>query len=120
MVGTNFRYAKYRLDFDATDTTGLSRIHGLRARLSLETGEEYAIVDVFAADSGGTTVTFTTEFIDLQDLQVTAIGSAELKAVANFVDAPNPTDFKVLLFDASGTRIDGTVSYRAKGSRIPD
>lgn len=119
MVGTNFRYVKYRLDFDATDTTGLSRIHGIRARLSLETGEEYQVIDVFAADSGGTTVTFGLAFIDIQDIQVTAIGTTELKAVANFVDAPNPTDFKVLLFDSSGTRVDGTVSYRAKGSVQP-
>lgn len=120
MLGVNFRYAKYRLDFDATTTAGFSRIYDIRARLSLETGEEYQIVDVFAADSGGTLVTFGLDFIDLQDLQVTAIGSAELKAVANYVDAPNPTDFKILLFDASGTRIDGTVSYRAKGSVQPD
>lgn len=119
MLGENFRYAKYRLDFDASDTTGLSRIYNVRARLSLEIDEEYQIVDVFAADSGGTLVTFDLSFIDIQDLQVTAIGSVELKAVANFVDAPNPTDFKVLLFDSSGTRVDGTVSYRAKGSVQP-
>lgn len=119
MVGSNFRYAKYRLDFDATTTAGLSRIYDIRARLSLEIDEEYQIVDVFAADSGGTLVTFGLPFIDLQDLQVTAIGSAELKAVANFVDAPNPTDFKILLFDAGGTRVDGTVSYRAKGTVEP-
>lgn len=119
MVGLSFRYAKYRLDFDATTTAGLSRIYDIRARLSLEIDEEYQIVDVFAADSGGTLVSFGLPFIDLQDLQVTAIGSAELKAVANFVDAPNPTDFKILLFDAGGTRVDGTVSYRAKGTVEP-
>jgi hypothetical protein len=35
--------------------------------------------------------------------------------VIDFADVPNPTGFKVFLFDGSGNRVSGDVSWSAKG-----
>jgi len=69
-----------------------------------------------ASDSGGTTVNFNVNFVDVESITVTPSGTAPRTAIYDFVDAPNPTSFKVLLFDASGTRQSGGFSWQARGS----
>lgn len=64
---------------------------------------------------GGTVVAFGTTFIDVQAISVTPLTTSAIIAVYDFVDVPNPTSFKVLLFDTSGTRVGGTFSWSARG-----
>lgn len=66
-------------------------------------------------DGTGTPALFSTSFVDVQSITLSPGGTSASIAVYNFVDAPNPTGFKVLLFNTAGTRIAGTVGWSAKG-----
>lgn len=66
-------------------------------------------------DSDGTPTLFATSFIDVTSLMVSAQGTTPLTALYNFVDTPNPTMFKALLFNSAGVRQSGTISWSAKG-----
>ena len=69
-----------------------------------------------AGDVGGTTVNFTVPFIDVESISVTPSGTTPRIAIYDFVDAPNPTSFKVLLFDTAGNRVTGPFSWSARGT----
>lgn len=66
-------------------------------------------------DPNGTPAAFNVSFVDVQSITVTPGGTSASIAVYNFVDAPNPTGFKILQFNTSGTRIAGTVGWSVKG-----
>lgn len=123
---TNFRYVKYRIEFTGADDKSLLRIFNPNARLSLKIDEEYSQVTANSADvSGtpslnGTLVTFTKEFLDVRDIQASAQGVNAYFPVVNFDDVPNPTGFRILLFDKDGTRVTGVVSYRVIGAVNPE
>ena len=65
--------------------------------------------------AGGTVVSFGIAFVDVEAISVTPSGTSAQIAIYNFVDAPNPTTFKVLLFDTAGSRVAGAFSWSARG-----
>lgn len=65
--------------------------------------------------SGGTVVSFAVPFVDVESISVTPSGTAARIAIYDFQDVPNPTTFKVLLFDTAGTRVTGGFSWSARG-----
>ena len=75
----------------------------------------FGTVSAVSGDSGGTTVTFAVAFIDVVAITLTPLGTTARYAIYDFTDAPNPTTFKVLLFDSAGARATGTVSWTARG-----
>jgi predicted phage tail protein len=66
-------------------------------------------------DPTGTPAAFNVSFVDVQSITVTPGGTSASIAVYNFVDVQNPTGFKILQFNTSGTRIAGTVGWSVKG-----
>ena len=58
---------------------------------------------------------FNVAFVDVTSITVTAQGTSPRTAVTQFSGLPYPTSFQVLLFDASGNRVSGAVSWAAKG-----
>jgi len=115
--GTAFRYAKITLT--ATPDGGsndLLRLIELRVRLDVKLSNDAGMVYCNAADEGGTQVNFNVSFLDVRALVPgVASGGAGLYALYDFQDAPNPTGFKMLLFDSNGNRASGWVSWSAKG-----
>lgn len=119
----NFRYVKVRVTVTATNDQGVGVLSNLTTKLDTKlkslTGSVYAA----AADSGGTTVYLTDDktstgpktFIDVESITVAAQGTTPLYAIYDFTDTYQPLSFKVLLFDSSGTRVSGTVSYSVRG-----
>ena len=61
-------------------------------------------------------MTFNVTFVDVEAINVTPSGTTARIAIYDFVDAPNPTSFKVLLFDTSGNRVSGDFSWQARGT----
>jgi hypothetical protein len=122
-VGTSFRYVRYTLAFSAThagsggasDTTALLQITKLNFRLDAKQKTTRGMVSAVSTDVGGTVVDITGQFIDVTAIDVSALGTTPLYVVYDFVDAPNPTQFKVLVFNSSGTRVSATVSYTVSG-----
>lgn len=115
VFATNFRYVKIRYDFAASTTTSFALVTTLNVKLDVKLKNDAGTASVFAADSGGTTVNFNVPFLDVSSITVTPLATALRIAVYDFVDVPNPTSFKILLFDSAGNRVNGTVGWSVKG-----
>jgi hypothetical protein len=113
-LGTNFRWVKVRLDITGS-ATALVKINRINVRMSMKLFDDAGMGYADAADSGGTVVPFNKPFVDIQSITVTPKGTTPVTAIYDFADAPNPTSFKVLLFNSAGARVSGAFSWSAKG-----
>lgn len=111
---TNFRWVKFRLDF-AASSGALTKLTQINYRMAFKTKSDAGSGTANAADAGGTTVNFNETFVDIESITVSAGGTAARYAIYDFTDVPNPTSFKVLLFDTTGARVSGPFSWSAKG-----
>lgn len=112
---TNFRYFRIRYDFASAGGDDLLLLTALNVKLDSKLKNDAGTGTANSGDSGGTTVNFNVSFVDVSSITVTPTGTSAVLAVYDFVDAPNPTSFKVLLFNTSGTRVSGGFSWSAKG-----
>lgn len=108
---TNFRYLKIRVAVAG----GLVRMTGLNTKIDVKVKRDSGSVMADAGDPNGTVVTFGQAFLDVDSITLTPAGTVPRVAIYDFVDAPNPTEFKVLLFDANFDRVSGLVSWSAVG-----
>lgn len=126
VYATNFRYIKYRLTMTASTTAGIGMISNISTKLDSKLKTINGMVSCLASDSGGTTVYLTDDrtstgnkvFLDVDAIQLTGLYNATypgLTSIYDFVDAPNPLSFKVLMYDTAGNRISGTSSYTVRG-----
>jgi predicted phage tail protein len=115
VYATNFRYIRIRYDFASAGGDDLLLLTGLNLRLDAKQRTDTGTGTASAGDVGGTTVNFNVPFIDVDSISVTPTGATAVIAVYDFVDVPNPTSFKVLLFNTSGTRVSGGFSWTARG-----
>lgn len=115
LYATSMRYAKVRLIFTPDDDKSLSYIYQFRCFINVKREVDGGVKDVLAADSGGTTVNFNKSFKDIESITVSPLATAEQSAIYDFTDIPYPSSFKILLYDAGGSRINGTVSWKARG-----
>lgn len=112
---TDFRYIKIRLDFSASGGDDLAKVSQLNIKMAFKLKGDAGSGTANSGDTGGTQVDFNETFVDIESITVTANATSAVTAVYDFTDAPNPTGFKVLLFDTSGTRVSGGFSWNAKG-----
>lgn len=112
---TQFRYFRVRYDFASVGGNDLLLLTALNVRLDSKLRNDAGTGTANSGDSGGTTVTFSVPFVDVQSISVTPLATTGVIAVYDFVDAPNPASFKVLLFNTSGTRVSGGFSWSARG-----
>jgi hypothetical protein len=120
---TAFRYVRYGMAFAAThdgtglatDTSSLLIIQPLNYRLDVKQKTYQGMVSAVSTDTGGTVVSIAGIFLDVSSIVCSVQGTSNLTAVYDFVDAPNPTQFKVLVFNTAGTRVSATVSYTIRG-----
>jgi len=116
---TAFRYVQIELDFSGAsspaDLTELVQIDTLNIRLDTKKLYDSGVVTANSGDSGGTTVTFNKAFIDIESITLTPESTDAVFAVLSFTDAPNPTDFQVLVFNTAGSRVTRDVRWAADG-----
>lgn len=120
IYASDFRYIKISLAVTG-DGLAIARISDIKITVSVKELRDAGGGNALAADSGGTTVNFNKDFVDIDSITVTAEHQAGetkgITAVYDFTDTPNPTSFKVLLFsNNSGNRIDGAFKWAAKGA----
>ena len=120
--GTNFRYVKYKVIVNSNNGK-YRQINTLNLILDTKILNDTGTGTANANDSGGTQVNFNVDFVDVQGItvtpNVTAYNSDNDRsriAVVDFVDSPNPTNFKVFLFNASGTRVSGKFTWNCRGT----
>lgn len=124
-----FSWFKVRIDVlaYASPPSGLDllKIVELSVRLDEKGKVSAGSVACGAADAygghDGTVVDITGLFADISSIQLTiAIDTSSppvqaAYAIYDFVDVPNPTHFLVLLYDISGIRVSGNISWLVKG-----
>lgn len=111
-----FQYVRCRLDFSAVSNLDLVEISQMRIRVSLRLSEETGSITCNSGDSGGTTVTLTLDWLDVSEIGTQVQGTTAAFSVVDFTDIPNPTSFKILVFDTDGNRVTRDVFYRVKGA----
>ena len=107
---------KYELGFSSTGNDDLLKMTALNLRLETKQIGDSGQGTASASDTGGTTVTFNISFVDVESITVTPSGTTARIGIYDFTDVPNPTAFKVLLYDTSGNRVSGGFSWQARGS----
>lgn len=112
---TNFRYVRITLAFSGAAADDLVEITSCTVRLDVKLKTDSGVKTCASGDSGGTTVSFNVTFIDVDSIQVTPKGTTAIIPVVDFTDAPNPTTFKVLLFNTAGARVSGDVTWLVRG-----
>jgi len=115
VYATQFQYFKVKYDFASAGGDDLLLLTGLNVRLDSKIKNDSGTGTANSADSGGTVVSFNTTFVDIDAISVTPLTTTAVIAVYDFTDVPNPTSFKVLLFNTSGTRVSGGFSWSARG-----
>lgn len=111
VFATNFRWVKIRIAV----SSGIGAISDGHVRLEIKSKSDSGEVTANAADSGGTTVNFGTSFISVNSITLTPKGTSARIAIYDFAGGANPTSFKALLYDTTGTRVSGSVSWQAFG-----
>ena len=113
--GTTFRRVRYKTR--ARSVTGsLIKISNLNLTVDVKIKNDTGTGTASASDSGGTTVNFNVTFVDVQGIAVTPNTTSAVIAVVDFQDVPNPTSFKVLLYNTSGVRVSGNFTWQCRGT----
>ena len=121
--GTAFQRVRYKTT--ATSTGGsLTKISNLNLKIDVKIKNDTGIGTANATDSiviggvtkQGTTVNFNVTFVDVQGIAVTPNTTSAVIAVVDFQDIPNPTSFRVLLYNTSGVRVSGNFTWQCRGT----
>jgi hypothetical protein len=115
VYASGFRYIKIRITVTG-GTSDLYKLTSLNPFVNSKLINDGGTVSAVSTDVGGTAVTFNVPFVAVTTITVTALTTSPVYAVYDFSGVPYPTSFKVLLFNSSGTRISGSVSWAAKGN----
>lgn len=111
---SNFRYVQVTWTFTCTAGANLIQIDSFNLKLSnkLKTDSGAGTITVAAS---GVVIPFNVAFIDADTPIVQPNGATPLTPVVDFVDAPNPTDFTVYLYNSAGAKVTGSFSWTARG-----
>jgi hypothetical protein len=112
---SSYRYLKLTLAYEPLTELDWCVVTDVTVNVQVKEITDSGTVAVNAGDVGGTTVTFNKQFLDVSSIVCTPQGTTELRWVRDFTDTVNPTNFKILLFNSSGARASGTVSWTARG-----
>jgi hypothetical protein len=94
----------------------LSYIFNLQTRLDVKEITDSGEVQANASDTNGTPVTFNKTFRDVRAITVSLKNPTSNYIVTfDFQDVPNPTGFRVYVWNTSGTRVSATVNWIVRG-----
>tara|TARA_R100000781_G_scaffold464_2_gene765 strand:- start:5022 stop:10850 length:5829 start_codon:yes stop_codon:yes gene_type:complete len=116
---TAFRRVRYKTIVNSTNGK-YRKITRQNLKIDTKILNDTGIGTANASDSGGTQVNFNVTFVDVQGIAVTPnINGTTVEGiipVVDFVDSPNPTGFKVYLFNTSGVRVSGNFTWQCRGT----
>lgn len=113
---TSVRYLRLTINFTGIDDKALMYFSDLKIAMSVKQITDSGNVSALASDTNGTTVNFNVAFKDVNGITLDAVAvKKDVTAMVDFTDVPNPTNFKVYVFDAVGQRVDATVGWVARG-----
>ena len=109
------RYVKVKFTFTGSTPHALLEFYELEVNLNVKVETDSGQVNADKDDVGGTIVLFNKVFKDVNSITITADSIEPIYPIYDFVDIPNPTQFKVLIYDSSGQRVDYLISWKARG-----
>ncbi len=124
---SGFQRVKYTVEATSSASSSpagsLIKIKNLNLRIDAkiknDTGKGYFDHDE-SSQANGLEVNFNTTFIDVQGINVTpnvnGTTAEGIIAVVDFVDQPNPTSFKVLLYNTNGSKVSGNFTWQCRGT----
>lgn len=117
-LASNFRYVKHRVSTTNLVGDELFEIEEISLDVDAEPKFDDGTATIDAADTSGTLISFNEVFADVQSITANPLqtsGFSSLSTIINFVDAPNPTSFRVLLLDKDDSLTSGTITWQARG-----
>lgn len=109
------RYVRLKLKFVGASDKSLTYFYNIQCILNVHREQDGGTIAVLAADVGGTVVTLNKAFKSIDSIDLTPIATVQQTAIYDFAFPVNPTTFKILLYNAAGARVNGTVSWIARG-----
>lgn len=100
---------------NAATKLSITQLFNLSIRLDIKEISDSGSIAANSGDAGGTTVTFNKTFRDIRSIVATVNTTVQRTVIVDFTDAPNPTTFKVLVYDNAGVRQSETVYWIARG-----
>lgn len=114
-IPASFSYLKVRYTVTGSGGDDLMVLSAMRVRLSTVELTDSGGGTANSGDATGTLFNFNRTFIDIRSIVVTVNSTTEVSHAINFVDAPNPTGFRVLVWDAAGARATRDIYWSASG-----
>ena len=112
----SLKFLKLRLEFTGSDDKAFVSIYNLTVKLDVKRDLDSGTINALASDVGGTLVTFNKIFKDIDSITLSTKSVTQpITAIYDFVDAPNPTSFRVYAFDSTGNRVSYLVTWKARG-----
>lgn len=87
VFATNFRYVRLAMVVSQVSAGDLYKINSITVRLDAKQRTDANTVSALASDSLGTIVNFSTEFVDVTSINLTAGGTTSVTPVYDFLDA---------------------------------
>lgn len=115
VFGTNVRYVEVTVNFTGTNDKSLIGFYNFQIFLDVKREVDSGNGTANAADTTGTVVTFNKSFKSVDSITITTKSLEPIYAIYDFTNVPNPTTFKVLIFDSAGQRITFPFSWKARG-----
>ncbi|MGH9910366.1 MAG: hypothetical protein ACRD32_06965, partial [Nitrososphaerales archaeon] len=118
------RYVTVRFTITGAGADSMLKLWDVSARLAVKNEVDSNEIQCYAADASGTVVLIPGDpalghgsktFSDVNSITLACKSTSPLKPLFNFVDAPYPTQFKILVFDNTGRRVDTRVSWKVRG-----
>lgn len=113
VLAPSFRYINVKWIFTNVDDLSAAFISNLKVVLNVTLTIDSGSVDCSAADVGGTLVEYNKVFTGISS--VTATAATSLQPLYAVCDAVNKDNFRILVFDSSGHRINSTIDWKARG-----
>lgn len=119
ILATDFRYVRVTISFTASGGDDLAYLNDVLIRLDAKIARDSGKGTALASDTNGTEFFFNKNFVDAEPPRIsinTNGGAAVAKhATVDFVDAANPTSFKVYIWNTTGGRVDADISWETSG-----
>jgi predicted phage tail protein len=112
--GSTFRYVKVKIRFAGTVNDAFI-INAMEVKLDSKIKSDSGKTIANESDATGTIVNFNKTFVDIVNLTITPLGTTRKTFVCDFEDLPNPTFFKVYIYDMNGNRITSDFTWSAEG-----
>lgn len=111
---SNFRYVKVKVSFIGSVNDAFI-VNTMEVKLDSKIKSDNGKTTANISDVNGTIVNFNKSFVDVVNITITPLGTTRKTFVCDFTDVPNPTYFKVYIYDMNGNRITSDFTWSAEG-----